>query len=313
MKPIEYSFPRYLAAKKSIDDRSLNSYVWAHLSASLPPSSPENPLRVVEIGAGIGTMIERSLERGLLRDAEYIAIDNQPENLAAIPLRLEKWAITNRFEIFHSTDMVSLKKDQHRVTISIQHSDVLDWIGEEGIPSQTSSRRADLLLAHAVLDLLDVPAILPGLLGQLAPGGLFYFSLNFDGLTLLEPEIDPELDELIPLLYHRTMDARLVDGKPSGDSRTGRHIFTHLKNAGARIMAAGASDWVVYPLQGSYPGDEAYFLHFIIHTIHQALTGSPEMEPTRLQDWIAERHAQVERGELVYIAHQIDVLGRKHG
>lgn len=310
MKPTEYSFLRYLAAKKSIDDRSLNSYVWAQLSTSLPASSPEHPLRVVEIGAGIGTMIERILERGLLRNAQYTALDNQPENLATIPLRLEKWAQTNQFELLPLPDRVMLRKDQHQVSVSIRLADVLDWVAEQGDLSKTGSRGADLLLAHAVLDLLDVPAILPGLLGQLAPGGLFYFSLNFDGLTLLEPGIDPELDELIPLLYHRTMDARRVNGKLSGDSRTGRHIFTHLKNAGARLLAAGASDWVVHPLQGGYPGDEAYFLHFIIHTIHQALTGSPELDPIRLQDWIAERHAQVERGKLVYIAHQIDVLGR---
>ena len=309
MKPTAYSFTRYLAAKKSIDDRSLNQHVWAQLAAALPASSPENPLRVIEIGAGIGTMIERTLEQGLLRDTDYIAIDNQAENLATAHLRLEKWAHTRNFEMQSSPGQIFMGKGQHRVAISLKHADVLDWISGQ----DAAEPGADLLMAHAVLDLLDVPAILPGLLGLLAPHGLFYFSLNFDGLTLLEPVIDPELDDLIPFLYHRTMDERLVDGRPSGDSRTGRHLFTHLENAGADLLAAGASDWVVHPVRGGYPGDEAYFLHFILHTIQLALRGSPQLDPIRLDAWVAKRHAQVERGELVYIAHQMDVLGKMRG
>jgi len=317
MKPTDYSFTRYLAAKKSIDDRSLNQHVWAQLAAALPPASPENPLRVIEIGAGIGTMIERTLEQGLLHDARYTALDNQPENLAAARLRLEGWTTARNIEMRSSPGQVLLEQDHHQVAVSLVDADVLDWIAGQRAGQDAAQHiagpAADLLLAHAVLDLLDVHAILPGLLGLLAPHGLFYFSLNFDGLTLLEPAIDPELDELIPLLYHRTMDNRLVSGKSSGDSRTGRHLFAHLQTAGANLLAAGASDWVVYPIQGSYPGDEAYFLHFILHTIHQALRGNPELDPLRLDGWVAQRHAQVEHGELVYIAHQIDVLGRRHG
>ena len=317
MKPTDYSFTRYLAAKKSIDDRSLNRYVWAELAAALPPANPENPLRVIEIGAGIGTMIERTLEWGLLHDARYTALDNQPENLAATRLRLEAWANSRNMEMRSSPGQVLLEQDHHQVAVSLVDADVLDWMAGQRAGQDAAQHiagpAADLLLAHAVLDLLDVPAILPGLLGLLAPHGLFYFSLNFDGLTLLEPLVDPELDDLIPILYHRTMDERRVNGKPSGDSQTGRHLFAHLQNAGADLLAAGASDWVVHPIQGSYPGDEAYFLHSILHTIHQALSGHPKLDSPRLDGWVAQRHAQVESGELVYIAHQIDVLGRRHG
>jgi hypothetical protein len=112
------------------------------------------------------------------------------------------------------------------------------------------------------------------------------------------------------MLYHRTMDERLVDGRPSGDSRSGRRLFTHLADAGAQILAAGASDWVVFAGQSGYPADEAYFLHFILDTLHQALHAHPNLDPARFAAWLAARHAQVERGELVYIAHQIDFVGR---
>ena len=66
--PSNYSFPRYLAAKKSVDDRALNRRVWETLAQSLPAASPA-PLRVLEVGAGIGTMLERLLESGLLLPA----------------------------------------------------------------------------------------------------------------------------------------------------------------------------------------------------------------------------------------------------
>ena len=86
------------------------------------------------------------------------------------------------------------------------------------------------------------------------PAGSSTFSLNFDGATILEPPIDPDLDALIEALYHRTMDTRRCRGRPSGSSRTGRRLFGHLKEAGARLIAAGSSDWVVFPGPDGYPG-----------------------------------------------------------
>jgi hypothetical protein len=58
-----------------------------------------------------------------------------------------------------------------------------------------------------------------------------------------------------------------------------------------------------------YPADEAYFLHFILHTIYTALAGHPQLDAERFATWITERHTQVEQGTLVYIAHQLDFLG----
>jgi hypothetical protein len=157
---------------------------------------------------------------------------------------------------------------------------------------------------------MDIRSTLPLVFDLLESGGLFYFTINFDGLTLFEPTIDAALDGLIQELYHRSMDERITGGKNSGDSRSGRHLFSYLKSAGAEIIAAGASDWVVHPGLQGYPADEAYFLHFIIHTIEQALQNQPELRSGLLAGWARERHAQIERRELVYIAHQLDFLGR---
>jgi hypothetical protein len=178
------------------------------------------------------------------------------------------------------------------------------------VTREQGQRTWDLLIAQALLDLVHVPTTLPALLSLLRPGGLLYCPITFDGGTVFQPEIDLEFDAAIEACYHQTMDQRLVAGKPSGDSRTGRHLFTHLQAAGAEVLAAGSSDWVVFAGSNGYSADEAYFLHFIIHTMHTALAGHPCLDAGRFMAWIAQRHAQVEQGTLVYIAHQLDVLGR---
>jgi SAM-dependent methyltransferase len=249
-------------------------------------------------------MFHRMLEWGLLEEADYTAIDLDDENVREARRSTGEWADARGYSLEGGGEKLILSGPGQRVSAQFLAAELYEFI------RQNKEKTAwDLLVAHAFLDLLDLEKALPRLFSVLKPGGLFYFTINYDGLTILEPLIDPDLDELILKLYNRTMDARIVDGRPSGDSRTGRHLFAHLEAAGAEVLAAGSSDWVVYPQKGCYTGDEAYFLHFIIHTIESALRGHPELDSVRFNDWVKTRHAQVENGELVYIAHQMDFMG----
>jgi hypothetical protein len=54
-----FNFANYLSAKKSVDDRALNRGVLQSLVQHLEPIQAQDPLHVLEIGAGIGTMLER--------------------------------------------------------------------------------------------------------------------------------------------------------------------------------------------------------------------------------------------------------------
>ncbi|MDP1714915.1 MAG: hypothetical protein Q8L41_09230 [Anaerolineales bacterium] len=87
-------------------------------------------------------------------------------------------------------------------------------------------------------------------------------------------------------------------------------MFSHLQTAGAQVLSAGGSDWVVHSVNGKYPADEAYFLHFILHFFEESLMGHAELDGITFANWLKERRAQIERGELVYIAHQMDFLAR---
>ena len=303
--PQEYSFRRYLAAKQALDDRSLNRHVREVLAGSLLKRRGTAPCRVLEVGCGIGTMLERLLDWQLLPETAYTGIDVHPDNIGEARRRLRRYAAARGADLSLKARRFLFHQPWQTVTVDFEAIDLFHFLARE-----QGRRTWDLILAHAFLDLVDLGAALPGLLGLLTPGGFFYFTLNFDGSTKFMPAIDPELDRLIETLYHCDMDERCVNGKPSGSSRTGRRLFEHLKAAGATLLAAGSSDWVVFPGPDGYPGDEAYFLHFIIHTIQQALKGHPELPPADFRAWIEKRHAQIQRQELIYLARQLDFCGQ---
>ena len=97
--PSAYDFTRYLAAKKTVDDRALNRHVWESLLGALPAAAPEKPLKVLEVGGGIGTMLERLVDWGLLTQAIYTVIDAERDNIALAHNRLPSWAASNGFRV----------------------------------------------------------------------------------------------------------------------------------------------------------------------------------------------------------------------
>jgi SAM-dependent methyltransferase len=303
----DYDFIKYLEAKRTVDDRALNKDVWTVLKRELDSLRRNVPMpRVLEIGAGIGTMFERCMEWGLFESCEYTALDSMGENIEEAAQRLVKWAPPMGCSLKNPSDThFLLERDGHRTSVRFVAADFFDFLEQVDV-----SEKWDLLMANAFLDLLDVGASLKKLFSVLKPGNLFYFSVNFDGGTFLEPEIDSGLDCLIENLYHQTMDSRITRGRPSGDSRTGRHLFGHLRDVGAHLLAAGSSDWVVYADGGGYQGKEAYFLHFIIDTMGKALAGHPDLNPRMFEEWLRVRHEQIDNAVLVYIAHQLDFVGR---
>lgn len=304
----EFSFLRFLTAKKSVDDRSLNQVVWDKLADSLPETSPQNPLQILEIGAGVGTMIMRVMERELVDFAEYTAIDVQEEYIDYARQNLPIWAREEGMIFEESMSGGRIIGEHMRLNYHLEGVDLTDFVAKH-----EGTRKWDLIIAHAFLDLVDIPRVLSSIFNLVVEGGLVYFTLNYDGLTILEPNVYPEFDQQVLSAYNQTMDQRQVLGKPSGDSKSGRRLFGYLAEMGAQLLAAGSSDWVVYPHPDGYPMEETYFLHYLIHTINNALKDQPGIDQLQFGAWIAERHAQVDRLELVCIAHQIDMLARHPG
>ena len=85
---MEYSFPRYLLSKQSVDDRALNKDVLSALKSHLP----EQPIRIIEVGAGIGTMLRRLVRWDILQKAEYMIVDEMTENIEYASAWIPGWA-----------------------------------------------------------------------------------------------------------------------------------------------------------------------------------------------------------------------------
>jgi hypothetical protein len=294
-----FDYARFLAAKTTVDDRALNRPVLAELCRLMPAGAP----RVLEVGAGLGTMVARLVDWGLINAGEYTLLDVDRQLLDDSRRWLCDWAAARGVRSDPLPD--GLRVGDLRVRL------VQAELGSYLKAGHRAS--ADVLIANAVLDLVDVPALLPGLLRLLIPGGLYWFTINYDGESIFTP--DHPYDDQIMRAYHRDMDERFRYGGPPGESRTGRRLFHYLRTVGAPALAAGSSDWVVSARPDrNYPDDEAYFLRSILNAFQNALrNGEQRVEQARLADWLAVRGRQLAAGELVYIAHQLDFAGRSPG
>jgi SAM-dependent methyltransferase len=320
MPSLEDDYPRYLASKRSVDDRAVNERVLRRLATEL---EGRNRLDVLVLGAGIGRGLERLLEREVLPANAEIActlVDLRESNVEAARERLPEWARSQGHAVTEPSGdhdrpadpdprnaedesgqeeggpHLRIETDSRTVDVEVLRADAFSVVARD---------EWDLLVGGAFLDLFDLDGALPRLLAALEPGGYCYFPITFDGGTILEPPIDGIAPDRLEAAFHARIDS-------GGDSRAGRHLLTRLPREGASVLAAGSSDWVVRARDGAYPAAEATFLRYIVDTIADALAGSEESDLGEevLTRWRERRHEQIERGDLVYIAHQLDVLGR---
>lgn len=298
-------FSRYLRAKQQVDDRSLNRWVYDGLRRALPASGLQEPWRLVEFGCGSGAMLTRLWDWQLAPRLEYTAVDRDEGLIAEARGRLLEFARARGLSLAPEGGRLLLQGAGQKWLIALQTADYLAFC------DQMAGRAGwDLVLAHAFLDLVDLERGLPRMLALLVPGGFYYFTLNFDGATIFHPPLDPDFEAQLLRCYHESMDRR--HGGRGGHSQTGRRLLLALSRGGAEVRAAGSSDWVVWPdPQGSYPGEEAYFLTYLLETIRQAMAAQPGMDRDRLEAWAARRRRQIEAGELIFMAHQLDLWGRR--
>ena len=291
-RPDRYTAVRYLTAKAPVDERSLNPRVFDALAQGISELG-DNPLRIIELGAGVGSTFRRLHNRGLFTRGEYVMVDLDEESLTEASRTAEELL----------QDVGGAERDIRAVS-----ADAIAYLRQE----TEEKRGIDVIIAQALVDLLNVPQFVHAVFNALRPGGLCYLPITFDGITVFEPALDENLDARIVEAYHRTMDERRTpDGLVTGGRAAGRALLAELPRAGLEIIEAGASDWIVFPQNGDYASDIAYFLHHIINFVWESLNADTELMDAGLREWIDERHAQIERGELIYMAHQLDVLARK--
>jgi len=305
-----FSYPAYLDAKQVIDNTALNPRVFGQFAEHLTGYLRSHPKpRILEVGAGTGTMLKRLLNRKLLTHGTYTALDQDQESLDSALHQLRKfgrqggWTVE---DISSHSDVQTIRLSQQEgcLTVELVRADILDFVKETPAPDPWGA-----ILAHAVMDLLPLPSVLPDLFSLLSPQGCYLFTLNYDGVTHFEPIIDPVFDPLVEDRYHATMDRRRVRGLPIAGKHCGRKLLRYLPEAGAEILACGSSDWVIHPISGGYPPETAFFLRCILQTVQAALHGDDRLDSERFRLWMDRRNEQLAEGALSYLAHQLDFFG----
>src|SRR5690242_19546517 len=164
----------------------------------MPAGAPQ----VLEVGAGLGTMVARLMDWGVVGTGEYTLLDADRPLLDDSRRWLRDWAAARGLRS-------DLRPDGLRVgdlRVCLEHAELGRYL-EAAHRAQGAQRApADVLIANAVLDLVDVPAILPGLLRLLVPGGVYWFTINYDSESIFAPG-HPHDDQVMQA-YHRDMDER---------------------------------------------------------------------------------------------------------
>lgn len=275
----------YLEAKRNLDDRSMNKQVWdAFCSAARRLAEERRSLRIVEIGAGSGSMIERLAswnllpELGGLSRVTYVTVEPQELHIPTLRTRLKEREELASYETFRGT--------------------VDEYL------SQTGEGEADILIAHAVLDLFSAQEAATLARDILNPGGLLYASITFDGESYFEPVEDEELDARVREAYHGSMARDGVLG-----AGFARKLLTSLPREGVSVLETGSSDWILMARRGEYYPREGEFLKAILSMVDGAVQGVVSEEERGR--WLRQRLEQLEAGELIYIAHQLDIVAEK--
>ncbi len=284
---------RYLAAKRRLDDRALNGHVLAEFRRLLPAVP-----RILEVGAGLGTMVARLLEWQVIEAGEYTLLDVDRRLLDDARAWLGDWAEARGLPAEPRTDGLRLGDLQVRL-VEAELGSYLD--AGHGEP-------ADVLIAHAFLDLVGVPAVLPGLFRLLVPGGAYWFTINFDGETIFQP--DHRHDERLVRAYHRSMDERVRYGRPAGESLDRSPpvpASAGCRGAAAvsgrfRLGRARQTGWDIPRRRGGC--SRAHHGH------HRGRSLRDRVERAELADWLATRRRQIAAGELCLVADQLDFAGR---
>ncbi len=304
-EPETYSYPRYLRAKKTVDARALNHRVWSEFLDALT-DGPSSEIRILELGGGVGATAERIIKAVEDRPVDvlyYTFVDVNPDNVEVAQSSLRRWAGERGYKV-SGQETQRWTDGCTEVSIQFLTADLFKYADSHDGDSH------DAIVAQAVLDLFPISKVFDRLRPLLRTRGLWYLPIHFDGVTVFEPPMDPALDAQIERLYHESMGQDTDQETVRDVAHCGRRLLTHLRRENHTLLEAGASDWVVFARKSGYPHDESYFLHHILHFIEAELWGHSDLKLGAFAEWLDERRRQIENGDLIYVAHQLDVLAR---
>lgn len=246
--------------------------------------APERPLRVLDVGAGLGTGLARMRSWGLFASRSEVLYTGVDAESALVELARERWE--------------GGRDGSPSPGVSVSAIFVRSTLAR--FAAEPRNRGAfDLVTAQAFLDVVPLAPSVEALARLCANGGLLYVPITFDGESVFEPP--HPLDASVIPRYHESMAAA------GGDAHSGRELWRRLSAPPLELLELGSSDWVVHPAggEGGYREDEAFFLRSIVGMVER------ELADEDARTWAEARYRQIDSAELFYLAHQLDGLARK--
>jgi SAM-dependent methyltransferase len=309
LRPPGLDFQAFLEAKASIDAASLDPGLLARFRRSL---EAERTRRLLDVGTGTGATLRRFLAFALAGDLELVGLDSDARSLElarrCIGEQLRAQGFRLRERALEAGWLLEVDSALRRVRVRLVRGDLL----APGTASLLGQGGFGYLTAHAVLDLLPLARALRAMRALLAPGGLLYATLNYDGSTVLQPEeLDPDFEQALLAAYDASMESRRVDGEPTGGAFSGRRLRAELQRGGFRVLGSGRSDWDVHTASGWTPGrPEAVFLEALLSMIAGEGRHAPGIDAGKLEAWRRRRRVDLEAGRLGLTARNLDFLAR---
>lgn len=338
-------YVRYLRSKQTIDDRALNLRVLQCFETHILKCCQNglSTLRIVEVGAGVGAMFMRILQRNHLAwsnlQVHYTIIDIKQEVLSVARqiIHTEAAAIVRNTPVDQISPAPTVRSadisgqgvhhaasSSHDAQINLSSIHIGENITTQFVCADAlhflkeRKHTFDVVIAAAVLDLWELQEALPILFAAIDEHSLlkaFYFPINFDGTTDFFPQSceRSEYDFEIEHFFHQAMGTRKAMQFDTLACHTGRRLIAILNHLRVNILSMGASSWIVSPHHGRYSADEQYFLSCIIDFVYE--TGKslhdriPRHDIDAFQRYIDCRRRQIEKAELIYVAHNIDFFG----
>ncbi|MCD6681225.1 MAG: class I SAM-dependent methyltransferase [Burkholderiaceae bacterium] len=292
-------FADFLDAKFDLDERSLAADVRRDCFDAI---AQRDRLRCLDIGSGTGAMPLRLLDGCTgVRSIDIVALDRDERLLARARRKLAAYLQQRGFDRLHGNEDRLEARDAHRrIGLHFRCCDVARFEPRAG-------ERYDLVTAHAFMDLVPMRPLLARIADWLAPGGLFYATLNYDGQTTLFPSYADEAFEAALLRrYDQSMEERRVGDQPTGGAWSGRRLHARLSEAGFDVLAWGSSDWNLVPRRGQLRGSDEVVLAVLLGALKRE--NEAHCDARRLDAWHRDRCLQLGAGRLGAIVHQIDVL-----
>ncbi len=270
-------FADYLEAKRNADERARDTMTFEIFIRILQTFARPS---VLDVGTGTGTMARRVSESLAGNNVEITGIDTTEESIAIARSRAaENGSERLRFECRSVFDV-----DERRYTAITANSFV-----DEFPPRQ-------LLCAFA---------------RHLAPGGIVYTSLTYNGRTEFWPRAaDHDHEQTMLTEYDRSMDERAFEGVPVAGSRGAGRFLAEAERCGFEIVRFGGADWSIQPEEGVYPEGDATVLEGMVDFIANEANRRSKCDPKRTEAWRSTRRKQIEAATLRLLVHHLDAIVR---